>query len=119
MDNHIHKLNFADSSIVADINNVNLSGTNPPRAGGGQGASFQQRAFGGGGQNFGGGGGQQPGSVQSTDPFAKVVANQRTNSLIITATKERLARIEELIKELDVEVKTETTTFVVPLRNAQ
>src|SRR5204863_5665823 len=85
-----------------------------------------QRVFGGGfggpfGGGFGGGGGQgqQSGSVASTDPFAKVVGNARTNSLINTATKEKYETIKDLIAQLDVPVKTETTTFVETLKYAQ
>jgi len=125
----IIKMKYADAVEVADtINSVLSSGsTTPGRArGGGQGASFQQRVFGGGGfggfGGFGGGfgGGQPQGqTVQSTDPFAKVVANQRTNSLIATATEEKMKVIEALVAELDVPVPVESTTFVVPLKNAQ
>ncbi len=117
---YIRKMQYADALDVADTINSMLSGTVPGRSNN-QGASFQQRVFGGGGfGGFGGGGGQSTaGSVQSTDPFAKVVGNARTNSLLITATKEKMDRIDELIKDLDVPVTVETTTFVVPLKNVQ
>jgi general secretion pathway protein D len=115
------KIQFADAAIIADVVNGVLSGSNPTRAGG-SGANFQQRLFGGGfggfGGGFGGGQNQQAGTVQSTDPFAKVVAEQRTNSVIITATEEKMAKIDDLIDQLDVNVPTETTTFVIPLNNA-
>ena len=113
----LFKLQFTDSDSAADTINSVLSGTTPPgqtRPGGfgGGGAGFFQRVFGGGG------GGSTQG-VQSTNAFAKVVSNARTNSLIATATDEWMSRIEALVKELDVPVKTETTTFVIPLKNAQ
>jgi general secretion pathway protein D len=115
----IVKMKYADAVDVADTINAVLSGSMPTRISGG-GATFQQRVFGGFGGPFGGfGGGQQPGATQSTDPFAKVAANARTNSLIVTATDERMKKIDDLIAQLDVEVPVETTTFVVPLRNAQ
>lgn len=112
----IFKLQYTDSDSAADTINSVLSGTTPPgqtqNRGFGGAAGFFQRVFGGGG----GGAGQ---GVQSTNAFAKVVSNARTNSLIATATDEWMARIETLVKELDVPVKTETTTFVIPLKNAQ
>ncbi len=128
------KVNFGDAIEIADTINTVLSSATPGSSAGG-GASFQQRVFGGGGGGgfggggfggggfggFGGGGQQQQRqqTVQSTNPFAKVVANPRTNSLIVTATEVWMEKIEELLKELDVDVKTESTTFVVPLKNAQ
>ncbi len=108
------KLQYTDSDAAADTINSVLSGTTPQRSssGFGGGASFFARVFGGGG--MGGGGG-----TQSSNPFAKVVSNARTNSLIATATDEWMTRIDDLVKELDVQVKSETTTFVIPLKNAQ
>ncbi len=121
LETYIRKLQFADATDVADTINSIMSGTAPTRAGQTQGASFQQRVFGFGGPFGGIGGGNQgsQGFTQSTDPFAKVVPNARTNSLYITATKERMAKIDDLIQKLDVPIKTETTTFVIPLKNAQ
>lgn len=126
MDTYVRKLKYANALDVSDtINNILSNGSVAGRGAGGGGASFAQRVFGGGGfgggfggGGFGGGGGQS-GNVQSTDPFAKVVGDARTNSLYIIATKEKMERIDELIRELDVEVPVETTTFVVPLKNAQ
>ena len=120
LDVYIRKLHYADAADVADTINSILSGTVPGRSPQ-TAATFGQRVFGGFGPfGFGFGGNQPQGqTVQSTDPFAKVVANVRTNSLIIMATKERMARIDELIKELDVDVPVESTTFVIPLKNAQ
>src|SRR5438445_6123004 len=120
------KMRFADAAMVADTINSVLSGSTPPRTNN-QNASFQQRVFGGGrfggfGRGVGGGfGGQQSqaGRVVSTDPFGKVVAYPPTNSLIITATAEKMARIDDLIGQLDVQVPVETTTYVIPLKNAQ
>ena len=119
------KVNFANAQDVADaVNNV----LSLQRPGGGQQQgnqpSFQQRFFGGGGGGGfggfggGGGGGQQQGAA-STDPFGKVVADPRTNTLLITASRDRLVRINDLVDKLDVEVPVEPTTFVFPLKNAQ
>lgn len=120
LDTKIVKMQYADALDIADTINTILSNSTTPTSNN-RNASFQQRVFGGG--RFGGfggfGGGQQGGDVQSTDPFAKVVGNARTNSLIVTATKEKMEKIDELIRELDVPVAIESTTFVIPLKNAQ
>src|SRR5205823_3594611 len=68
---------------------------------------------------FGGGGNQNTQAVPSSDPFGQVTADPRTNSLFVTANSERMARIKDLIKQIDVEVPVETTTFVIPLKNAK
>ncbi|MCC6728867.1 MAG: hypothetical protein IT208_05960 [Chthonomonadales bacterium] len=115
----IIKMKFADAAEVSDIVNTILSDRVGPSSQDNRAASFRQRVFGGGGRNRFGGGDQQAGGVTSEDPFGKVVADPRTNSLIATATAERMLQIKELITQLDVQVPVETTTFVVPLRNAQ
>jgi general secretion pathway protein D len=111
----IVKMKYANAVDVANTISSVLSEAASARSsrGGQGGASFMQRVFG-----FGGGGGQQQ-TATSSDPFAKVVADARTNSLIITAIAERMTRIEEMIAALDVDVPLETTTFVIPLKNAQ
>jgi len=112
----IVKMKFANAVDVANTISSVLSEAASARSSrsGQGGASFMQRVFG-----FGGGGGGQQQTASSSDPFAKVVADARTNSLIITAIAERMTRIDEMIAALDVEVPLETTTFVIPLKNAQ
>ncbi len=108
----IVKMKYANAVDVADtISSVLSEAASARTSRQSSGASFMQRIFGGGGNT---GRGQS-----SSDPFAKVVADARTNSLIITATAERSARIDEMIAALDVDVPLETTTFVIPLKNAQ
>ncbi|NLI01339.1 MAG: hypothetical protein GX446_17820, partial [Chthonomonadales bacterium] len=113
LETKIVKMKYANAVDVANTISSVLSEAASARStrGGQGGASFMQRVFG-----FQGG---QQQSASSSDPFAKVVADARTNSLIITATKERMSRIDEMIAALDVEVPLETTTFVIPLKNAQ
>jgi len=119
LDTKIVKMQYADALDIADTINSILSNSTVPSTGNNRAASFQSRVFGGAGFGGFGGGGQQAGGVTSTDPFAKVVGNARTNSLIVTATKEKMEKIDELIRELDVPVAIESTTFVIPLKNAQ
>lgn len=121
LDTRFIKIKYADAATIADLVNgvlSNMHGT-PANSGSG-GSSFQSRAFGFNPFGFGGGGGgNSAGNTTSTDPFGKVVADPRTNSLLVTANAEKMAKIEELVKQMDVAVPTETTTFVIPLKNAQ
>lgn len=57
------------------------------------------------------------GSPQAS--FGTVVTDARTNSIIVTATEENHALVGNVIKELDTEVKLESSTFVVSLANAR
>ncbi len=114
LETKIVKMKYANAVDVANTISQVLTEAATARSTSGRtgGASFFQRVF-------GMGGGQQQQTQSSGDPFAKVVADARTNSLIITATAERMARIDEMIAALDVDVPVETTTFVIPLKNAQ
>ncbi|HZP83752.1 MAG TPA: secretin N-terminal domain-containing protein [Chthonomonadaceae bacterium] len=123
LETKFRKIKYADATEIANQVNTVLSNMH----GGGaaaqssSGTPFQQRAFGGfgfGGFGFGGNQQQQQ-TVTSSDPFGKVVADARTNSVLITASAERMETIDRLIDQLDVDVPVETTTFVLPLKNAQ
>jgi general secretion pathway protein D len=118
MDTEIIKIQYSDAVTVGNLINTVLSNMHGSGSSGG-GSNFQSRAFGGYNPYGGGGGDQSSGNVTSTDPFGKVVPDPRTNSLLVTASAERMVKIKELIRELDVPVKAETTTFVIPLKNAQ
>jgi general secretion pathway protein D len=118
----LRKIKYADATTVANTINQVLSdqhGAISPSSN--SGSPFSTRAFGGGFGGFGGfgGGSSSQQSVQSTDPFAKVAADTRTNSVLITASPEKMVKVEELIDQLDVNIAVESTTFVIPLKNAQ
>lgn len=51
--------------------------------------------------------------------FGTVVADNRTNSLVVTATEENHALVADVLREIDTEVQLETSTFVFPLENAR
>ncbi len=51
--------------------------------------------------------------------FGTVVADTRTNSVVVTATDSNHVLVDQVIKELDKEVKYESSTFVFPLANAR
>jgi general secretion pathway protein D len=105
----VYKLDFAVASEVAPtVQNVLTN--NAPTGRGGLGQQnvpieqrFQQAI------RFGG----------ASASFGTVAADSRTNSLVVTATDSNQKLVDEVIKELDKEVKYESSTFVFPLANAR
>ncbi len=105
----VFHLEYAAASDIAPVvQNVLVS--NAPRGRGGIGAQnvpvdqrFQQAL------RFG----------SSQAAFGQVVADQRTNSLVVTATPENLDTIGKVIQELDQPVAYQSSTFVFPLNNAK
>ncbi|WP_309717162.1 secretin N-terminal domain-containing protein [Armatimonas sp.] len=113
----VFKLDFATASdLVTVVQNVLIA--NVPRGRGGTTGSQQpiDQRFGGGG-GFGGFGGFGRGS--SAGGQGNVVAEARTNSLIITGTQENLDLIGKVVKELDKPITFENSTFVITLENAR
>jgi general secretion pathway protein D len=105
----VFKLEFAAADELAPVvQNVLVSNAPTGRGGiGSQNVPFEQRiqqAF-----RFGG----------TQAAFGQVVAEPRTNSLVVTATEQNLVIIEKVIKELDTEVELAASTFVFPLENAR
>ena len=105
----VFKLEFASSDELAPVVQ-NVLTQNAPRGRGGIGTQnvpieqrFQQA------MRFGG----------AQAAFGTVVSEPRTNSLVVTATEENLKLVEDVIEELDTEIKVENTTFVFPLANAR
>lgn len=105
----VFRVVYADASELAPlVQNVLVS--NAPRGRGGAGTQnvpieqrFQQAA--------------RFGSAQAA--FGNVVADPRTNTLVVTATDESLDIAEKVIAELDKEVSFESSTFVITLQNAR
>lgn len=102
-------LNYADANEVAAVVQ-NVLTANAPRGRGGigtQNVPFEQRiqqAF-----RFG----------NTSAAFGTVVADARTNSLVVTATEANLKLVGDVIAELDQPVTYESSTFVFPLGNAR
>ena len=48
-----------------------------------------------------------------------VTSDPRTNNLVVTATPENIVIVDAVIKNLDLNVPVESTTFVFPLNNAK
>ncbi len=82
-------------------------------AGGGQGG-------GRGGRGGGGGGGQGGNQTDRIRQHAKVVAvaDQRTQTVIVTAPKDMMAQVEELVTEVDKESAKVSHVTVIHLENA-
>lgn len=96
------------NDLVPIVQNVLIS--NAPKGRGGSGINnvpieqrFQQ-AF-------------RTGSFQAA--FGNVIADARTNALVVTATADNLSVLEKVIAELDQEITYENSTFVFPLNNAR
>lgn len=105
----VYKLQYASASLLAPtVQNV-LTANAPKGRGGisGQNVPIEQRFQ----QAF------RFGSTQAA--FGTVVADERTNSLVVTATAENQALVQKVVSELDQEVPIENTTFVFPLSNAK
>jgi general secretion pathway protein D len=96
------------SDIAASVQNVLVA--TAPKGRGGQGNQTP---------NFG----QQFGTAlrfgSASAAFGNVVADSRTNSLVVTATKDNLANVQKLIDDLDKPVTVLDTTVVIPLKNAK
>ncbi len=98
------------------------------RSGGSQ-APFQfggpggfRRMFGGGGP-FGGGGSQASSNAQNQRIKKRnrviAVADQRTASVVVTATKDLMDQIEGVVTELDADKLNVKTVAVIPLEHAE
>ena len=111
----VFRLEFATASdLVSVIQNVLQS--NAVRGRGGQtSGNTGGGGFGGFGGGFGGFGGGNNARLQG----GSVVAETRTNSVVVTTTTENIMIVERVIKELDKEITVSNSTFVVSLDNAR
>ena len=105
----VFHLKYATASdLVSVVQNVLV--TNAPKGRGGQGN--QTVPF---GQQIGAA--IRTGSAQSA--FGQVVADNRTNSLIVSATDDNLKVVDNIIAKLDTKTEIQNTTFVFQLANAK
>jgi general secretion pathway protein D len=75
----------------------------------------KEHAGGGGGKGGAGGGG---GATAGSDRIAKIVSDDRSNSVVIVGTERAYLRILELIKRLDLPQSGEGELHVLPLQHA-
>ena len=105
----VYPLQYASASDIAPVIQ-NVLTSNAPRGRGGAGVQsvpidqrFQAAA--------------RFGNAQAA--FGNVVAEARTNSVVVTATADNLGIVEKLVKELDKPVAFESSSFVITLANAR
>ena len=107
MQTRVFQLEYASATEMADVvSSVLLSSAPGQRTAASQSLPFEQRMRGSGGWR----------ALYAVR--AQVVPNERTNTLIVTATPSNLAIAAMVIEELDKQVEYETTTYVLPLANA-
>lgn len=108
----VYALKYASSDDLQPVVQ-NVLQANVPRGRGGTGTTPIDRQFAFGGM-FGGLFGRN-----NNASAGSVVSETRTNSLIVTTTDDNHKIVEDVVKNLDTEVKLESTTFVFPLENAR
>lgn len=105
----VYPLKYANANdLVPIVQNILI--TNAPKGRGGQGSQTVPID-----QRFGAA--MRTGNFQAA--FGTVLADARTNSLVVTATESNLAILDQVLQELDQEVAYESATFVIPLDNAR
>jgi general secretion pathway protein D len=104
-------LKFADATTLADqINSLYEDPNNP--------SSSRRRSPFGGMFSFGFGFGGQQQTRQNAMTGNRVVPDVRTNSLVVTADKENMTQILDVIKQLDVPAQIAEVVKAIPLENA-
>jgi len=59
-----------------------------------------------------------PGQASSSSGLGKVMADEQTNSLIVTGTEDSYLKLLELMKRLDTKLSSEGAVHVLPLQHA-
>jgi type II secretory pathway component GspD/PulD (secretin) len=90
-------------------------GFNGFRGRGGGGGNPFANAFGGGGGGAGGGG---ESNAQARQPRVQATSDDYSNSLIVSAPKDLMDIVEEVIKDVDQQVADVTQIRLFPLKNA-
>ena len=119
---HVFTMKYANpNDVVAMLTSVFPSSTGGAQTtiniGGGRGG----RGGGGFGGGFGGGGGGGAGtSAQRIQKAQQVlaVADGRTQSVVVTAAKDMMQQIGDMIAEVDVPSTRDTEVFTLPMHNA-
>ncbi|MEO7317696.1 MAG: secretin N-terminal domain-containing protein, partial [Chthoniobacteraceae bacterium] len=122
----VFPLRFADAKALATIVTqlfqvTATSGGNSGRNRGGGGGPGGGGGFGGFGAMFGGGGGQTPGGQSEARQAASrvvAVADEQSNSLIVSATKDLIPEITEVVEKLDTSIDAVSETRIFRLQYA-
>jgi general secretion pathway protein D len=119
----VFQLKYANAAnaarLISDLFKPDQAGQQG-RGGGPFGAAIQSFMMGGGGGRGGGPGGGGQGE-QASSRLQKVTASadDRTNTLVVSAPPDQMKVIEGIIKELDANPVEEQAVFTYPLRNAK
>ena len=117
---HVYPLKFANAKdLAALITQLFVTNT----AGGTGGGGRSRGGFGGGFPGFGGGGGGQPqaaGQSEARQANSRViaVADDQSNSLIVSAPEEVIPSITEVVNKIDTNITDVTTTRIFRLLHA-
>jgi general secretion pathway protein D len=123
---HVFNLKYANpNDVVAMLTSVFPSSTggaqNTINVGGrGGGGNPFAALFGRGGGGGGGGNAAGGGSAQRVQKAQQVlaVADGRTQSVVVTAAKDMMPQIGDMIAEVDVESTRDTDVYTLPMHNA-
>ncbi len=119
----VFALRYADAKTVADMVKEVFTSTDSGRGGGGGGRGRFQFGGGGGGNPFAammGGGGGDSGGNTGRPGASKVVAtaDERSNSLVVSAPDDLMPTIEALVNSIDTNVEDVTEIRVFRLKFA-
>ena len=122
---HVYPLKYANAKALATvITELFASNTAGGNGGGGRGRGGNGGGgFGGGFPGFGGpGGGQQPATATSEARQANsrviAVADDQSNSLIVSAPEEVIPNITEVVNKIDTNINDVTDTRIFKLQHA-
>jgi type II secretory pathway component GspD/PulD (secretin) len=117
----VFALRFADAKTLATMirdlfQSQETTGRNQP---GGNAARFMQAFRGGpGGGNQGGNAAADPSGGRAPTPRVVAVADERSNSIVVSAPEEQMVVIESVVEEVDTDVEDITELRVFRLRHA-
>jgi general secretion pathway protein D len=125
----VFSLKYADAKALATVVRDLFTSTDTSSRGGASGQQQVTRGFqgpGGGFPGFGGRGGNPGGDAASgasgasrvSAPRVVAVADERSNSLVVSAPVEQMSLVEELVQQVDTNVEDVTELRVFRLKNA-
>jgi type II secretory pathway component GspD/PulD (secretin) len=115
----VFPLKYADAKdLAAAVKELFASPTTNQQQGNNPRQFFRGFGGGGGGQGGGQGGGADNAAAQRVVPHVSAVADDRSNSLVVSAPEEYIPTIEQLVREIDVSVTDVTELRVFHLANA-
>jgi len=115
----VFPLKYADAKdLASSVKDLFASPTTNQQQGNNARQFFRGFGGGGGGPGGGQGGGTDNAAAQRVVPHVSAVADDRSNSLVVSAPEEYIPTIEQLVREIDVSVTDVTELRVFHLSNA-